>query len=178
MDNQTNQADPAQQIYSQFKSGANWFYWIAGLSIVNSAILYFGGGIAFIFGLGITQLIDGIGMAIAQEYENIGNTAQTITFVLSVFVSSIFVLFGYFANRLMQWAFIVGMVLYALDAVLCLVFSAFLDAAVHAFVLYCLFNGFKACRILVAAQKMADTEDQNQQVIEIGNDEIEVIESE
>ena len=50
--------DPA--LLAQLKSGANWFYWIAGLSVVNSLIFAFGGHTSFIAGLGLTQLIDGI----------------------------------------------------------------------------------------------------------------------
>ena len=36
---------------AQLKSGANWFYWIAGLSLINSAIFVFGGNVNFIAGL-------------------------------------------------------------------------------------------------------------------------------
>ena len=43
---------------SAFLSGANWFFWIAGLSLVNSLIILFSGEWSFIVGLGATQ-IDG-----------------------------------------------------------------------------------------------------------------------
>src|SRR5216117_2936789 len=47
------QADPAAM--AQLKSGASWFYWIAGLSLINSIVAFTGGQWAFLFGLGITQ---------------------------------------------------------------------------------------------------------------------------
>ena len=50
--------DPA--LLAQLRSGANWFYWIAGLSVVNSLIFAFGGKVSFIAGLGLTQIVDGI----------------------------------------------------------------------------------------------------------------------
>ena len=49
------------KIESKFKSGASWFFWIAGLSIINSIILLAGGQWNFIVGLGVTQIIDVIG---------------------------------------------------------------------------------------------------------------------
>lgn len=42
------------------KGGANWFYWIAGLSIINTLIIFFNGDVNFIVGLGLTQIIDAI----------------------------------------------------------------------------------------------------------------------
>src|SRR4051794_33834386 len=38
----------------QIKSGADWFFWIAGLSLVNSFVALSGKGWGFILGLGIT----------------------------------------------------------------------------------------------------------------------------
>src|SRR5438270_4545311 len=42
----------------QLRSGANWFYWIAGLSLLNTIIFMAGSDWHFVAGLGITQLID------------------------------------------------------------------------------------------------------------------------
>lgn len=35
----------------QAKSGANWFFWIAGMSIFNSLIQLLGGSLNFVIGL-------------------------------------------------------------------------------------------------------------------------------
>src|SRR5437016_14082822 len=45
-------ADPVLE--KQLKSGGSWFYWIAGLSLINSAIALSGSGMRFILGLGVT----------------------------------------------------------------------------------------------------------------------------
>ncbi len=42
------------------KSGANWFVWIAILSIINSVIVTMNGNLNFIIGLGITQIVDAL----------------------------------------------------------------------------------------------------------------------
>src|SRR5574340_77246 len=47
-------------------NGANWFYWIAGLSVVNSVIVLFGGAWYFLVGLGATQFVDGFMMGMIE----------------------------------------------------------------------------------------------------------------
>ena len=36
---------------------ARWFYWIAALSLVNSAVVIFGGQFHFVVGLGVTSVV-------------------------------------------------------------------------------------------------------------------------
>jgi hypothetical protein len=95
------------KIEQQFKNGADWFFWIAGLSLVNSLIILFGGNTNFIVGLGITQIFDGIGLEIAKEAGMIG---ILIALALDVIATGIFVMFGVFARKGHDWAFIVGMI--------------------------------------------------------------------
>ena len=126
---------------ARLKSGASWFYWIAGLSLINSIAAAMGGTFQFLFGLGVTQVFDQVG----AEF---GGGAKLIALGLNVGVAAIFVLFGVFAHKRHQWAFIVGMALFGLDALLMLVAQAWIGVAFHAFVLFCLFVGLKACRSL------------------------------
>src|SRR5438477_10996020 len=42
------------------RSGANWFYWIAALSLLNSIIFFTGSNFSFFVGLGLTPLIDAL----------------------------------------------------------------------------------------------------------------------
>ncbi len=132
------------------KSGANWFYWIAGLSLVNSIIFLFGGNVSFIAGLGITQLLDAV---VDQISAGEGFTAvKVITFVVDAILAGILVLCGLWANKLEIWAFVVGMVLYILDTILLLLLGAYLPVAFHAFALFMIFRGFSAARQLKASQ--------------------------
>lgn len=70
--------------------------------------------------------------------------------VLDLIVVGMFILFGVFAHKRHTWAFIVGMILYALDGLIFLIGQGWLALGFHVFVLVCLFRGFKACRELNA----------------------------
>ena len=141
----TVRRDPTTE--AQLKSGASWFYWIAGLSLINSIIALTGADWGFILGLGITQVFDAIG----HEFAGVG---KIIALVLDLIAIGLFVLFGVFANKGRSWAFIVGMILYALDSVLALLTQEWLPLGFHGFALFCLFRGFSACRELKATQAM------------------------
>ncbi|HLP78993.1 MAG TPA: DUF4339 domain-containing protein [Candidatus Paceibacterota bacterium] len=134
-------ADPATA--AKLKSGASWFYWIAGLSLINSIVAFTGSSWRFILGLGITQIFDAIG----AEF---GGAGHAIVLVLDLLAAGVFILFGVFANKRHLWAFIVGMVLFGLDTIVFLIGTDWLGVGFHAFALFCLFRGFQACRELKA----------------------------
>ncbi len=46
-------------IETRIRNGANNFFWIAGLSLVNTFIFLSGGSTSFVISPGITQIIDG-----------------------------------------------------------------------------------------------------------------------
>src|ERR1043165_9135746 len=98
------------ELINQAKSGANWFYWIAGLSVVNSLIFLFGGNLSFFAGLGITQLVDQIVFQ-RSPGEGLG-IIKIIGLFFNFIAAGIFLLCRLWANKLQSWAFIVGMVLY------------------------------------------------------------------
>jgi hypothetical protein len=130
------------ELTQSYKSGANWFYWIAGLTVVTS-IIAFGGG-------GITQLIAGVAEAISTEGPG---AAKVVALVVSLLISAVFIIFGYLANQKMLWAYITGMVLFALDGVLSLVVQDWIGVVAHGVVLVFLFRGFQAGRELVSLEK-------------------------
>lgn len=134
-------ADPAT--FARLKSSASWFYWIAGLSLINSITAFSGSTWHFIVGLGITTLFD----ALASEF---GSAGKTIVLLLDLVAAGIFILLGIFAHKRHTWAFIVGMILFGLDTLFFLIGQDWIGIAFHVFVLYCLFRGFKACRELNA----------------------------
>lgn len=121
------------------KRGANWFYWIAALSVINSLIVMNGSHTHFVVGLGVTELFDVAG-------RSLHGPGQNVALVLSIGIAGVFALFGYFANKMQQWGFLAGMILYVLDALLLFSFSDYLSVGFHALVLYFLFKGFSAAR--------------------------------
>lgn len=132
-------------VESQAKSGADWFFWIAALSIINSVIVLSGSNWSFVVGLGVTQIIDAIGGAFADD---LGNVAKIVALVLDVMAAGLFALFGVFARKKHAWSFIAGMSLYALDGLLFLLVKDFLSMAFHAYALYCIYKGFTSAKTL------------------------------
>lgn len=132
---------------AKMNSGANWFFWIAGMSLVNSLVAAFDGQWSFIIGLGITQVFDGFGHAIG-EGSGAPGLAKTIAFCLDVAVAFVFVMFGLFARKRATWAFIVGMVIYAADGLIFLLVGDLLSIGFHILALYFIFSGFSALRAL------------------------------
>ena len=139
------------ELTQRYKSGANWFYWIAGLTIVTSLIAFFGGGIRFLLSLGLTQIIDGFAEGLATE---LGSAVQVIGLILDVFVTGVFVLFGYFAGKKVLWAYVLGMVVFLFDGLLALAFKDAIGVLAHAVVLFWLFRGYQAGRELVSLEKV------------------------
>jgi hypothetical protein len=128
-------------VVHQLRSGASWFYWIAGLSLVNSIISFSGSSWHFLFGLGITQIFDAL-------RENLGSAGTIVVLMLDFAAAGVFILFGVFANKGHLWAFITGMVFFALDGLIFVLAKDWLGVGFHVFVLYCLYRGLSACRQL------------------------------
>jgi hypothetical protein len=134
-----------------FRSGANWFFWIAGLSLVNSAIIMFGGQWNFIVGLGITQFVDGMVLFAALDGAQASIILKVVCGAINLAITGMFALFGVLALKRHTWAFITGMAIYALDGLLFLFVGDYLAVGFHAFALFFLFRGFQAMRELKAA---------------------------
>ena len=148
--------NPIDTYTNGVRSGANWFYWIAGMSAINSIVSAFQGEWGFVVGLGATQLIDGIAAAIIEETDGgTGTTITAVALVLDLVVASVFVLFGILANKRMGWAFIVGMTIYLFDGLLFLLVQDWLSLGFHAFALFCIYAGYAALKKLEQAEAAA-----------------------
>lgn len=142
----------------QLRSGADWFFWIAGLSAINSILALLGGGLNFLAGLGITQLIDGISLVVIEEMVPAGATWIKLTaFLLDLIIAGIFVAFGFLARR-HKWAFIVGMVIYALDMLIFLLGPDLLSIGFHLWALFGLYRGLQALGKLQQRASASETE--------------------
>jgi hypothetical protein len=132
-----------QQKYTKHAvEGARWFYWLAGLSVINSLIAMFDGSVSFIFGMGITQVIDAIAFYTAQDMlSQTGLIVKIIGLVLSIFISGIAFLIGYLSLKGKKWAMYTGTGLYIVDLLICLFFGLYLDAFFHLFVLIFIIRG-------------------------------------
>jgi len=107
---------------------ASWFYWIAGLSLINAFANQ--SHFEFLFGSGAVEAAPAFG--------------QTAMIVIDTIVIGGFALFGYLAGLRHTWAFAIGMLLYACDGGLYLLVQDYLPVLFHAYVLYLLFLGLRA----------------------------------
>src|SRR6266480_6193226 len=125
--------------------GAGWFATIAALSMINSVLSMSGAGIRFIFGLGIAEFVD----ALAHQA---GQSGFALDLIINGFVVGVFVIFWNFARKGQQWAFLVGMALYALDGLVMLYFKDFLAVAFHGYGLYRIYSGMSGISALRSAE--------------------------
>lgn len=139
--------DPRDPIILRMRRGAGWFLTIAILSGVNALLQIFDAKIRFIFGLGITQVVD----AIAHGMER----GTMVVIVVDGLFILMLILCSQWAKTGSQGAFLGGMIAYALDGVLLLLFSMWLDAAVHAYALWMIWQGYSASRELAQLQQAA-----------------------
>jgi hypothetical protein len=112
------------QLERRAKSGASWFFWIAGISIINSIILVAGGNWHFFLGLGITDIL----CYVFGE----GNWSILL---LNILIAGIFVLFGVFGRRFHTWSFVFGTALYVFDGLILAVIGDWFPVGFHAFAL-------------------------------------------
>ncbi len=143
----------ANALEQRSKSGARWFFWIAGLTIVTSVMTLAGGGYAFFLSLGATQFIDGVAKGLSGEF---GETVRIVGLVFDIIIAGIFALLGWFAYKRHLWAFLVGMAIFALDAMILLVFQVWISFIFHAVVTYWIFRGYQAGRALAALEQNPD----------------------
>lgn len=126
------------EITGALHQGSMWFFWIAGLSMVNTFTLFAGSSWMFLAGLGVTQFVAALGHQLGQ----VGHIAAVLVNTLGAIA---FLLFGVFARRGSKGAFITGMCLYVLDALLLLLLQAWFVIAFHGYVIYRLYQGYSAC---------------------------------
>ncbi len=126
------------------KSGADWFLWIAGLSVVNVVSIMSGSGFGFIIALAVTDMISVFGAGLAKSSDGLGGVVFAVSVVLNLIVIGLFVIFGLFARKGHIWAFIAGLVFYVVDALLCVLGGQWLMLAFHAWALFSIVLGMRS----------------------------------
>jgi len=147
-----------QQLHAEYahkyKSGAGWFYWIAGLTLITSIITFAGGNWRFLISLGTTQIIDGIAARVAAELG--GSAPKIIALFLDMILTAVFVVFGVLANKRLLWAYILGMAIFVIDGLISLMMQDLIGVVAHVVVLVFMVPGFLAGKkMLELEQEMA-----------------------
>lgn len=129
----------------QFRNGVNQFYWIAGLSLVNTIISLNGGSATFVIGLGITQFIDAFTKSwVKQIGPATGNIVSFIGFFADLALAGMFILFGVLGRKRFGKVILFGMILYAMDGLIFLVFQDWFAFIFHVILLISLVKGYSA----------------------------------
>jgi len=121
-------------------SGASWFWWIVGLSIVNSIMIHSGSDRNFVIGLGVTLLAD----VIFRE-------VVIVALVIDAIALTTFAGLGFFARKGHLWAYVTGIVLYVLDGCIYLFLQDWMSVGFHAFALFYMIRGAAALRTALKA---------------------------
>lgn len=134
-------AEQKLRVLQALKGSASWFAMIAGLSAVNSILAMSGARMRFIFGLGLSQIVD----ALAHQA---GSAGYILDLIINGIIAGVFVLFWNFARQGQKWAWYLGMGVYIVDGLPLLLFKDYLAIAFHAYALYRMSSGLKLLPIL------------------------------
>ena len=138
----------------QLKSSASWFYWIAALSMINWIASNLKIGFVMLFGLGATQAVDGFAQALIQDLGSGYATLLTVvSFVATFAIAGVYALLGIFGGKRATWAFVIGITLYTLDAMLFIVFKDYMPLFFHAWALIVLLRGPSIIKKLKALEE-------------------------
>ncbi len=122
------------QLSRRMKIGANTFYYIAIVNVVSSFVMVGFYGIndrvtgaaaaaSYIFGLAVNSLISLLAIAAGTTSSDLVLPGKLMGITLSIIISCVIALFGFFANKGHKWAFIIGIILYILDIPALIIFS-------------------------------------------------------
>ena len=119
--------------------GANWFFWLAILSVINTLIVYQYQTPNTPIALAITQWLDGTSGGLSP-------TMSTRSLVINLLIAGALAVFGLLARRGSDLAFVLGIFLYAVDAMLAIGLRDVFGFGVHLIGLFFLFKGLLASR--------------------------------
>lgn len=109
---------------------AQWFWWILGLSLINTVLIHSGSDTSFAIGLGFTLVSD-----------TLLQSMKAVALLVDAAVYGFFFCMGWFAVRGHRWAFLVGTLLYAGDGIIFLIAQDFVALAIHAWAIFALTSG-------------------------------------
>lgn len=122
-------------------SAARWFWWIAGLSLVNSVLFHSGSDLNFVIGLGLTTVADAL---FADQL--------VIAVAITAVILGFYFFMGFKAQQGQLWAFYIGLAVYALDALIFVPFQDWMPIGFHALAIFFIFKGVMRARELQSAE--------------------------
>ncbi len=141
----TTQAVPIKSVTPQQyerlrRTGARWFFWVGGLTLINALMRFTGQTMRFIIGLGTTELVTGLAARSGRGW--------TPAILLDVIFIGGFFLLGHLALKGHRLAYAIGIAVYGLDGLIFLLGQRWIGLGFHVFVLVMMINGLHAARKL------------------------------
>jgi hypothetical protein len=123
--------------------GASWFFWVAGLSLVNALATAFGSTWGFVIGLGFSQVLSA---AAASANEADSTSLFVVAWAANIALLAGFAAIGWFARKPSALLFGIGLVIFALDTLIFLIAQDWMGVAFHGLALFFMWQGFSAAR--------------------------------
>jgi hypothetical protein len=114
------------------RKASYWFFGIAAFSLINTLLV--NQGMYFSLGLSLNKFV---GDVVAQS-------TGAITYIPDIVAAGLFIVLGFFSIRIQRWAFMAGLIIYLVDALIYIVFEEWVALALHGYILYRLFLGLRA----------------------------------
>jgi hypothetical protein len=137
-------------------TGANWFFWIAGLSFLNTFLVLTGCPITFRFGLGVTLLVDSLARTPDPGFAALSSLFHKFQMVIDPVCIGVTALWGVLGWEGYYWALFAGGILMVLDTLLLVVLAANgqggagFTVLLHLIALRAIFGGWWAGRLLLS----------------------------
>jgi hypothetical protein len=135
---------PQPAIPASVAAGAQWFFWIVGLTGMDSVLTGLGSHVHRFTGLGITALVSRLAAHSGSD--------AALHLIVNGWMAIGFLFLGYCALEGRKWAFALGMAVYTADAAMLAAAGDYLSVAFHAIILAAIFRGFAALRRLVSSE--------------------------
>jgi len=119
--------------------GADWFFWIAILSLINSLVVFYYQTPNTPLALGITRWLDG-------TTSGFNASMTTSGLITNLLVALVLAVFGLLSRRGNDIAFVVGIFFYVIDSMLVIGLRDFFGFGVHLIALFFLVKGLLASR--------------------------------
>jgi hypothetical protein len=160
--NQDSRARNEQELPAIARKGTDWFFWTAGLSVINVITSIVIGMPNYVFGVANGRFVGGMAIGIAQIFgvANWGMGVLLITQSFDLPFAGLFIAAGILARKQYRWVVKAGLVLYAVDCVIFIIFANWIGVAIHVVALWRLWIGLQALSGLRDLKKQSATPNQ------------------
>jgi hypothetical protein len=140
-----------RELFERGQNGAAWFYWVAGLALINSLCALTESNFGFALGLNVTLIVDY--MALGAVRGGADDSVKLLALAFDLVVYALVAACGWLSQKRVLPVFAIGMALYLLDALLFFVVFDVASTVLHAFALWSMWSGISAYRRLNALEQ-------------------------